>query len=89
MPEAGVIGCNCWRTTASRTVEPDGLLFWEPARQDLLHRGVEASELMEFSPDDGGTFFSDPDGDTWTVQQLKVRGEKPLIPEDHRGRFGA
>ena len=45
---------------------------------------------MSFSPDDGGTFFgfADPDGNTWAVQELKVRGEKPLIPVDHRGRFG-
>jgi predicted enzyme related to lactoylglutathione lyase len=61
------------------------------ARQELVDRGVEASEIMQFSPDDGGTFFgfSDPDGNTWAVQELKVRGEKPLIPVDHRGRFGA
>ena len=61
------------------------------ARQELLDRGVEVSDIMEFSPDDGGTFFgySDPDGNTWAVQQLKVRGEKPLIPVEHRGRFGA
>jgi catechol 2,3-dioxygenase-like lactoylglutathione lyase family enzyme len=61
------------------------------ARQELLDRGVDASELMVFSEDDGGTFFgfSDPDGNTWAVQQLKVRAEKPLIPEGHRGRFGA
>ena len=45
---------------------------------------------MVFDERDGGTFFgfSDPDGNTWAVQQLKVRGEKPLIPLDHRGRFG-
>ena len=44
-----------------------------------------------FDERDGGTFFgfADPDGNTWAVQQLKVRGEKPLIPLDHRGRFGA
>ncbi len=63
----------------------------QAARQELLDRGVEASEIMTFSPDDGGTFFgfSDPDGNTWAVQQLKIRGEKPLIPLEHRGRFGA
>ena len=33
--------------------------------------------------------FSDPDGNTWAVQQLKVRGEKPRIPHEHRDRFGA
>ncbi len=61
------------------------------ARQELLDRGVEASEIMVFSPDDGGTFFgfSDPDGNTWAVQELKVRGEKPLIRPEDRGRFGA
>jgi hypothetical protein len=61
------------------------------ARQELLDRGVEASDIMVFSPDDGGTFFgfSDPDGNTWAVQQLKVRGEKPLIRAEDRGRFGA
>jgi predicted enzyme related to lactoylglutathione lyase len=60
------------------------------ARQDLLERGIEVSEIMQFSPNDGGTFFgfSDPDGNTWAVQELKVRGVKPLIPIEHRGRFG-
>lgn len=63
----------------------------EAARQELLDRGVEASEIQVIDPRDGGTFFgfSDPDGNTWAVQQLKVRGEKPLIPVEHRGRFGA
>ena len=61
------------------------------AREQLTSRGVECSEIMEFSPDDGGTFFgfADPDGNSWAVQQLKVRGEKPLIPVDYRSRFGA
>jgi predicted enzyme related to lactoylglutathione lyase len=61
------------------------------ARQELLDRGVECSEIMVFSPDDGGTFFgfSDPDGNTWAVQELKVRAEKPLLPAEHRSRFGA
>jgi predicted enzyme related to lactoylglutathione lyase len=59
-------------------------------RQELLDRGVEVSDIMQFSSDDGGTFFgfADPDGNTWAVQELKVRGERPLIPNDHRGRFG-
>jgi predicted enzyme related to lactoylglutathione lyase len=63
----------------------------QAARQELLDRGVEVSEIMQFSPDDGGTFFgfSDPDGNTWAVQELKVRAENPLIPPEHRGRFGA
>jgi catechol 2,3-dioxygenase-like lactoylglutathione lyase family enzyme len=62
----------------------------QAARQELLDRGVDASEITVFDERDGGTFFgfSDPDGNTWAVQQLKVRAEKPLIPIDHRGRFG-
>jgi predicted enzyme related to lactoylglutathione lyase len=61
------------------------------ARDALVGRGVECSEIQVFAPGDGGTFFgfSDPDGNTWAVQELKVRAEKPLIPLDHRGRFGA
>src|SRR5919202_1874930 len=61
------------------------------AREELLGRGVNCSEVIVFSPEDGGTFFgfSDPDGNTWAVQELKVRAEKPLIPMEHRGRFGA
>jgi catechol 2,3-dioxygenase-like lactoylglutathione lyase family enzyme len=61
------------------------------ARAELVGRGVECSEITVFDERDGGTFFGfgDPDGNTWAVQQLKVRGEKPLIPTEHRGRFGA
>ena len=63
----------------------------EAARAELTGRGVECSEITVFDERDGGTFFgfADPDGNTWAVQQLKARGEKPLIPHDHRGRFGA
>jgi len=60
------------------------------AREELLSRGVDASEITVFNERDGGTFFgfSDPDGNTWAVQELKVRAAKPLIPLEHRGRFG-
>jgi len=63
----------------------------EAARAELLERGVEASEITVFDERDGGTFFgfTDPDGNTWAVQQLKVRAETPLIPLAARGRFGA
>ncbi len=61
------------------------------AREELVSRGVECSELMSFGDQDGATFFgfADPDGNTWAVQELRVRGEKPLIPVEARGRFGA
>lgn len=61
------------------------------AREELLGRGVQASEITVFDERDGGTLFgfSDPDGNTWAVQQLKVRADKPLIPTESRDRFGA
>ena len=60
------------------------------ARQQLIERGVDASEVTVFDQRDGGTFFgfSDPDGNSWAVQQIKARGAKPLIPVEARGRFG-
>ncbi|GLZ53696.1 hypothetical protein Acsp07_33130 [Actinomycetospora sp. NBRC 106378] len=36
-----------------------------------------------------GSGFADPDGNTWAVQELRVRGERPLILVEARGRFGA
>jgi catechol 2,3-dioxygenase-like lactoylglutathione lyase family enzyme len=63
----------------------------EAARFELVSRGVDASELTSFGDQDGSTFFgfADPDGNTWAVQQLRVRSEKPLIPLEARGRFAA
>jgi predicted enzyme related to lactoylglutathione lyase len=60
------------------------------ARQELLDRGVRVSEITVFDERDGGTFFgfSDPDGNTWSVQQIKARAERPLIPVEARSRFG-
>lgn len=62
----------------------------EAARAELVARGVEASEIVVFDERDGGTFFgfADPDGNTWAVQQIRARGERPLIPHEARGRFG-
>jgi predicted enzyme related to lactoylglutathione lyase len=59
------------------------------ARQELIDRGVAVSEIMVFDERDGGTFFGfdDPDGNSWAVQQIRARAEKPLIPVDYRGRF--
>jgi predicted enzyme related to lactoylglutathione lyase len=57
------------------------------ARQQLVDRGVEASELTVITEADGGTFFGfqDPDGNTWAVQEIKARARKPLMPENHVG----
>lgn len=57
------------------------------ARQELLDRGVEVSDLMVVTEADGGTFFGfqDPDGNSWAVQEIKARATRPLIPKDHTG----
>lgn len=62
----------------------------EAARAELVSRGVECSEVQVIDPRDGGTFFgfADPDGNTWAVQQIRARADRPLIPVEHRGRFG-
>ena len=53
----------------------------EAARRELLDRGVEASEIQVIDPRDGGTlfWFSDPDGNGWTVQQIAARADEPLL----------
>ena len=57
------------------------------ARQELLDRGVEVSDLRVVAETDGGTFFGfqDPDGNSWAVQEIKARADQPLIPKDHTG----
>ncbi len=44
----------------------------DAARAELLERGVEASEVEEF-PWGRFTFFADPDGNKWAVQELPQR----------------
>jgi len=52
-----------------QAVVPDA----EVARKELLERGVEASEVAVLA---WGSFtsFADPDGNTWTLQQLPPPG---------------
>jgi predicted enzyme related to lactoylglutathione lyase len=61
------------------------------ARTELTGRGIECDEITVFDERDGGTFFgfADPDGNTWAVQQIKARADRPLIPHEARSRFGA
>jgi catechol 2,3-dioxygenase-like lactoylglutathione lyase family enzyme len=51
-----------------QVVVPDA----EAARQELVSRGVDATPV-EVLPWGSFTSFSDPDGNTWTVQQLPTR----------------
>jgi len=43
------------------------------ARAELADRGVDVSDVQEF-PWGSFVFFSDPDGNGWSVQQLPDRG---------------
>jgi uncharacterized glyoxalase superfamily protein PhnB len=44
----------------------------EAARSELVDRRVEVSEVQNF-PWGSFIFFSDPDGNRWSVQQLPPR----------------
>lgn len=44
----------------------------DAARTYLLERGIEASEVQDF-PWGRFTYFADPDGNSWAVQQLPAR----------------
>ena len=47
----------------------------QQARDELLGRGVQVSEVKEF-PWGSFVWFSDPDGNGWAVQQLPARGDR-------------
>ena len=65
----------------------------DAVREQLAGRGVGVSEVQQLGPEGAPgsrfVFFDDPDGNTWAVQELRVRAERPLIPPESRGRFGA
>ncbi|HJP66148.1 MAG TPA: glyoxalase superfamily protein [Actinomycetota bacterium] len=42
------------------------------ARDELVGRGVDVSEVQEF-PWGSFVFFSDPDGNAWSIQQIPPR----------------
>ena len=73
------------------------------ARELLVERGVECGEV-QYASREGGfrpatadddlnnsgfLFLTDPDGNTWAVQQIRARADRPLIPVEARGRFGS
>ncbi len=47
----------------------------EAARTELAGRGVGVSEVQTLDPRDGGkfVFFTDPDGNSWAVQEIRER----------------
>jgi catechol 2,3-dioxygenase-like lactoylglutathione lyase family enzyme len=86
-------GCSMAFGKGLTTAEPGSVQGWElvvddidAAREDLISRGVEVSEL--FHRDEGGfapgpdperrsyftyASFSDPDGNGWLLQEVKAR----------------
>ncbi|WP_155055050.1 VOC family protein [Streptomyces blattellae] len=50
------------------------------AHAELRERGLEVSEPTQYSPDDGATFmyFTDPDGNGWSIQEYRRRATEPL-----------
>ncbi|MFL5866306.1 MAG: VOC family protein, partial [Thermoleophilaceae bacterium] len=44
----------------------------EAARAELVERGVEVGDVQEF-PWGSFVFFSDPDGNSWSVQAIQQR----------------
>src|SRR5436190_14656056 len=72
--------CSIALTTGAHEMEPgsvEGLQLVvedaDAARAELLERGVEVSDVQEF-PWGRFVFFSDPDGNGWSVQQVQYPG---------------
>ena len=70
--------CSIALTTGAHEMEPgifEGLQVVvddaDAARAELQERGVEVSEVQEF-PWGRFVFFSDPDGNPWSVQEANV-----------------
>jgi catechol 2,3-dioxygenase-like lactoylglutathione lyase family enzyme len=68
--------CSIALTTGAHEMEPgiiEGLQLVvddaDAAREDLAGRGVEVSDVQEF-PWGRFVFFSDPDGNGWSVQEI-------------------
>jgi predicted enzyme related to lactoylglutathione lyase len=72
--------CSIALTTGAHEMEPgsvEGLQLVvedaHAARTELSERGVEVSDVQEF-PWGRFVFFSDPDGNGWSVQQIQYPG---------------
>jgi predicted enzyme related to lactoylglutathione lyase len=72
-------GCSISLTSGVHAMRPgsiEGLQLVvgdaDAAREELLGRGVDVGGVQEF-PWGRFVFFSDPDGNVWSVQQLPAR----------------
>ncbi|MCC9704671.1 VOC family protein [Streptomyces sp. MNU76] len=50
------------------------------AHTELRERGLDVSDPVQYTPDDGATFmyFKDPDGNGWSIQEYRRRATEPL-----------
>jgi catechol 2,3-dioxygenase-like lactoylglutathione lyase family enzyme len=64
----GVVGTAPGSAQGLQLVVPD----IHAARAELVERGVEVGDVQEF-PWGSFVFFSDPDGNGWSVQQIPPR----------------
>ncbi|WNZ12171.1 VOC family protein [Streptomyces sp. 11x1] len=50
------------------------------AHAELRERGLDVSDPVQYTPDDGATFmyFKDPDGNGWSIQEYRRRATEPL-----------
>ena len=72
--------CSIALTTGAHEMQPGSLEGMQlvvedadAARDELVERGVEASEVQTF-PWGRFVFFTDPDGNAWSVQQIQYPG---------------
>lgn len=82
------LGDSIWDMTKGETVPEPGsyqglqlcVADIKAAHAELVERGLEVSEPVQYTPDDGATFmyFKDPDGNGWSVQEYRQRATKPL-----------
>ena len=76
--------CSISLTTGAHEMEPgsvEGLQLVvedaDAAHDELAERGVEVSDVQDF-PWGRFVFFSDPDGNKWSLQQVQYPG-RPLL----------
>lgn len=81
------LGDSFWETTPGPTPSPgsyQGLQLCvadiKAARAELVERGLDVSEPVQYAESDGATFmyFTDPDGNGWAIQEYRRRAAEPL-----------
>ncbi|MGW1952037.1 VOC family protein [Streptomyces sp. NPDC001920] len=82
------LGDSIWDMTQGATVPEPGsyqglqlcVADIKAAHAELVERGLDVSEPVQYAPDDGATFmyFKDPDGNGWSVQEYRRRATEPL-----------